>query len=199
MHFSKTISKIQFMSKKATAFSVLSALLVITAASLGSCKKSSSSAPPTLYDSLGGTTMVSDPASSGTMIEKGRLLIRNIVDSAIFVIAGDTAINGHFTTLLSEVGSGNLSGFQALSKNLTDFVAVATGAKDYSYMGKSMVAAHDPAQNPRMNGKADNSDFNAFEVDLVAGAGKAGVPANTPALISVGKLVESLRSQVVQQ
>ncbi len=168
-----------------------------------SCKKNdnkTTTTPPTLYDSLGGTTMVQDPtAASGTMIEKGRLLIRNIIDSTIFVIAGDTAINGHFTVLLSEVGSGNLSGFQALSKNLTDFVAVGTGAKDYTYGGKSMVAAHDPAQNPRMNGKADNGDFNAFEVDLFAGANKAGVPSTTPALISVGKIVESLRSQVVQQ
>jgi len=167
-----------------------------------SCSKkdNTSSTKPTLYDSLGGTTMVQDPAaSSGTKIEAGRLLIRNIIDSTIFVIAGDTAINGHFTTLLSEVGSGNLSGFQALSKNLTDFVAVATGAKDYTYGGKSMVAAHDPAQNPRMNGKADNGDFDAFEADLVAGAGKAGVPSSTPALQSVAKLVESLRSQVVQQ
>lgn len=164
-----------------------------------SCKKSSVSPPrQTLYDSLGGTAMVADPANSGQMIEKGRLLIRNIVDSTIFVIAGDTAINGHFTTLLSEVGSGNLSGFQALSKNLTDFVAVGTGAKNYTYGGKTMIAAHDPAQNPRMNGKADNSDFNAFEVDLFAGAKKAGVPSDNPALISVGKIVESLRSQVVQ-
>lgn len=187
------------MYRKAMVLSIVLGAAMITATSLGSCKKNSSPANPTLYDSLGGTAMVPDPASAGMMIEKGRLLIRNIVDSAIFVIAGDTAINGHFTTLLSEVGSGNLSGFQALSKNLTDFVAVATGAKDYAYTGKSMTAAHDPAQNPRMNGKADNSDFNAFEVDLVAGAGKAGVPANTPALISVGKLVESLRSQVVQQ
>jgi hypothetical protein len=187
------------MLKKVIVLSFVLGAVVIVASLLGSCKKNSSPAKPTLYDSLGGTVMVSDPASSGVMIEKGRLLIRNIVDSTIFVIAGDTAINGHFTTLLSEVGSGNLSGFQALSKNLTDFVAVACGAKDYTYTGRSMVAAHDPAQNPRMNGKADNSDFNAFEVDLFAGAGKAGVPANTPALISVGKLVESLRSQVVQQ
>src|SRR5579871_3033278 len=166
------------------------------------CKKSDSSTPaakPTLYDSLGGTAMVSDPANAGAKIEAGRLLIRNIIDSTIFVIAGDTAINGHFTVLLSEVGSGNLTGFEALSKNLTDFVAVGTGAKDYTYGGKSMVAAHDPAQNPRMNGKADNGDFNAFEVDLFAGANKAGVPSTTPALISVGKIVESLRSQVVQQ
>ena len=177
-------------------------ILVASFACINSaCKKSNSpaTAAPTLYDSLGGTVMVSDPANAGQMIEKGRLLIRNIIDSTIFVIAGDTALNGHFTVLLSEVGSGNLTGFMALSKNLTDFVAVGTGAKDYSYGGKSMVAAHDPAQNPRMNQKADNSDFNAFEVDLFAGANKAGVPSSTPALISVGKIVESLRSQVVQQ
>ncbi|HVM89194.1 MAG TPA: hypothetical protein VMT76_13475 [Puia sp.] len=177
-------------------FSMAMAVLIIT-----SCKKNSSTpTKPTLYDSLGGTTMVQDPAAaSGTMIEKGRLLIRNIVDSAIFIIAVDTAINGHFTVLLSEVGSGNLSGFQALSKNLTDFVAVGTGAKDYMYGGKTMMAAHDPAQNSRMNGKADNSDFNAFEIDLFAGANKAGVSSDNPALISVGKIVESLRTQVVQQ
>lgn len=187
------------MYKKLTTLSIVLGAVVIFATSLESCKKNSSPAKPTLYDSLGGTAMVADPTNAGMKIEKGRLLIRNIVDSAIFVIAGDTAINGHFTTLLSEVGSGNLSGFQALSKNLTDFMAVATGAKDYVYTGKSMVAAHDPAQNPRMNGKADNSDFDAFEADLVTGAGKAGVPANTPALASVGKLVESLRSQVVQK
>lgn len=174
--------------------------IAFTAATVLSCKKSDTApAKPTLYDSLGGTAMVSDPANPSIMIEKGRLLIRNIVDSTIFVIAGDTAINGHFTTLLSEVSQGNMSGFDALSKNLTDFVAVGTGAKDYTYGGKSMTAAHDPAQNPRMNGKADNSDFNAFEADLLTGAGKAGVPSNNPALISVGKIVESLRSQVVQQ
>jgi hypothetical protein len=187
---------------KTTALLSLILGIVITASLMGSCKKSDSSTPaakPTLYDSLGGTTMVSDPATPGTMIEAGRLLIRNIIDSTIFVIAGDTAINGHFTVLLSEVGMGNLTGFEALSKNLTDFVAVGTGAKNYTYGGKSMVAAHDPAQNSRMNGKADNGDFNAFEVDLFAGAKKAGVPSTTPALISVGNIVESLRSQVVQQ
>ena len=166
-----------------------------------SCKKDDTvvATQPTLYDSLGGPTMVADPANSGMQIEKGRLLIRNIIDSTIFVIAGDTAINGHFTVLLSEVGNGNLSGFQELSKNLTDFVAVGTGAKDYKYTGLDMVAAHDPATNPRMNGKADNSDMDAFEKDLFAGAAKAGVPASTPALISVGKIVESLRGQVVQK
>ena len=185
--------------KKLLFLSLIS--LAMAAMILPSCKKSQSTVmtQPTLYDSLGGTAMVSDPANPGTTIEAGRLLIRNIIDSTIFVIAGDTAINGHFTVLLTEVGSGNLTGFEALSKNLTDFVAVATGAKDYVYGGKSMVAAHDPSQNPRMNGKADNSDMDAFEADLFTGANKAGVPSTNPALISVGKLVESLRSQVVQQ
>jgi len=176
--------------------------LCFSASIFQSCKKKDTPAPaaqPTLYDSLGGSAMVADPANPGTQIQKGRLLIRNIIDSTIFVIAGDTAINGHFTVLLNEVGNGNLSGFQELSKNLTDFVAVGTGAKDYVYTGLDMVAAHNPATNARMDGKADNSDMNAFENDLFAGAAKAGVPSTTPALISVGKIVESLRSKVVQQ
>ena len=62
-----------------------------------------------------------------------------------------------------------------------------------------MVAAHDPAQNPRMNGKAGNADMDQFETDLFMGANKAGVPSNTPALVSVGKIVESLRGAVVQK
>ncbi|MEO6837990.1 MAG: group 1 truncated hemoglobin [Ginsengibacter sp.] len=184
-------------------------LIIVSIIALGfssvviqSCKKNNTpmASTPTLYDSLGGTAMVADPANSGQQIEKGRLLIRSIIDSTIFVIAGDTALNGHFTVLLGEVTSGNLSGFQRLSKNLTDFVAVGTGAKDYTYGGMDMVSTHDPAKNPRMGGgKADNGDFNAFEKDLFAGAAQVGVPATTPALISVGKIVESLRGQVVQQ
>jgi len=185
--------------KKTMFFAIAIPAIIIALISI-SCKKTTATMKPTLYDSLGGTALVADPMGpSGTMIEKGRLLIRNIIDSTIFVIAGDTALNGHFTVLLSEVSMNNLTGFMALSKNLTDFVAVGTGARDYTYGGKSMVAAHDPAQNPRMNGKADNGDFNAFETDLLAGAAKNGVTTSNPALVSVGKLVESLRSQVVQQ
>jgi hypothetical protein len=183
-------------------FSIALGIVALATTSLlaPSCSKKNNSSPkPTLYDSLGGTTTTADPMTTGATIEKGRLLIRNIIDSTIFVIAADSRINGHFTTLLAEVTAGNTTGFNALSKNLTDFVAVGTGAKDYTYGGKNMVAAHDPAQNSRMNGKASSSDFDAFEADLVAGAGKAGVPANTPALGSVAKIVESLRSQVVQQ
>src|SRR5690349_22307675 len=81
----------------------------------------------TLYDSLGGTAMVQDPSNTSQMIEKGRLGIRSVVDSTIFVIAADPQLNGFFPVLLAEVGANNMSGFTALSKNLTDFFCVATG------------------------------------------------------------------------
>jgi hypothetical protein len=166
---------------------------------IGSCSKSSSSTPTptsTLYDSLGGTTMVADPANAGSMIEKGRLGIRSVLDSTIFVIAGDSKINGFFKVLLAEVTAGNTSGYTALSNNLTDFVCVATGAKDFTYGGKSMTDAHNPATNSRMNGKADATDFNNFVADLVIGAQKNGLSSQL--IGQVGALVETLQSQVVQ-
>ena len=161
-----------------------------------SCHKNNNSSQPTLYDSLGGTTKVSDPANPGTMIEKGYLGIRTVVDSAIFIIAGDTAINGYFKVLIGEVTSGNTSGYQKLSANLSNFVAVATGAKDYTYTGLSMTAAHNPTTNPRMNGKADSHDFDVFVIDVAASATKNGVPSNL--ITSLGKLLYSVESQVVQ-
>lgn len=171
--------------------------LVAGAIFLPSCKKDDPvTVTPTLYDSLGGTTKVQDPANPSMMIEKGRLGIRSVVDSTIFVIAGDNRINDHFSVLLAEVTGGDLSGFMALSKSLTDFVAVGTGAKNFTYAGLDMVAAHDPARNPRMNMKSTNADMDAFIEDLVIGAQKNGLPANL--IASVGRLVESLRSQVVQ-
>jgi len=46
-----------------------------------SCSKSSkSSGKQTLYDSLGGTTMVADPANLDKNVEQGYLAIRTIVD-----------------------------------------------------------------------------------------------------------------------
>ena len=151
----------------------------------------------TLYDSLGGTTMVQDPTNSSMMIEKGRLGIRSVVDSTIFVIAADTAINGYFTVLLSEVGAGNLTGFQELSKNLTDFFCVATGAKSFSYTGLSMTAAHDPATNTRITDKVANDDFDAFILDLVKGAQKNGLPDYL--ITRVGEVTETTRTTIVQR
>lgn len=181
--------------------------LVVFAIVLGiaatSCKKKEETMPATptvtmtLYDSLGGTTMVSDPYSPGNMVEKGRLGIRMVVDSTIFVIAGDTQLNGFFPVLLSEVGMGNLSGFQTLSKNLTDFFCAATGAKNFTYGGKNMIDAHDPAKNSRINGKASNANFDRFVTDLVAGAKKVGL--SDQLIGQVGKVVETTRTQVVQK
>ena len=181
---------------KKLVFLSLVAGFVVTVSSVTSCKKNEDTVvAPTLYDSLGGTTMVTDPR--GGTIETGRLGIRTVVDSTIFVIAGDSRINGFFPVLLAEVGAGNLSGFSALEKSLTDFFCVATGAKNFTYSGKSMVAAHDPAQNSRMNGKAANADFNAFVDDLVKGAQKVGLPNDL--IGRVGRVVETTRTQVVQK
>ena len=164
-----------------------------------SCNKNDNPSTPvvlTLYDSLGGTAMVTDPTNSAVKIEVGRLGIRSVVDSTIFVIAADTAINPYFSVLLSEVGAGNLSGFQELSLNLTDFFCVATGAKNFTYKGLSMTDAHNPATNSRMNGKAADDDFDAFIADLVIGAHKNAIPDNL--IGRIGAIVETLRSQVVQ-
>jgi hypothetical protein len=163
------------------------------------CNKNDTPVQPvvlTLYDSLGGTTLVTDPTNPSMKIEQGRLGIRSVVDSTIFVIAADTAINSYFTVLLSEVTVGNLSGFQDLSNELTNFFCVATGAKNFMYTGLNMVDAHDPGKNSRMNGKAGNDDFDAFVADLVAGAQQNALPDYL--IARVGALVETLRTQVVQ-
>ena len=59
-----------------------------------------------------------------------------------------------------------------------------------------MTAAHNPATNSRMNGKATSADFDAFVDDVVTGANKNHLPANL--INSVGKIVVSLKAQVVQ-
>ncbi len=59
-----------------------------------------------------------------------------------------------------------------------------------------MTAAHDPARNSRMTGKAANDDFDSFVNDLVAGARKNGL--SDQLIGQVGAVVETLRTQVVQ-
>lgn len=181
--------------KKLTFFTL--SLIAFTAIlTTTSCKKNEDAViTPTLYDSLGGTTMVTDPR--GGMIEKGRLGIRTVVDSTVFVIAGDPKLQGFFPVLLAEVGAGNMTGFNALEKTLTDFFCVATGAKNFTYTGKNMVDAHDPAKNNRMNGKAANADFDQFVTDLVKGAQQVGL--SNDLIGRVGRVVETTRTQVVQK
>ena len=84
-----------------------------------SCKKNEDTVvAPTLYDSLGGTAMVADPR--GGTIETGRLGIRKVVDSTIFVIAFDNKINNFFSTLLAEYTAtpSNTTGFFLRQKSL---------------------------------------------------------------------------------
>ena len=140
---------------------------------------------------------MADPANSGAKIEAGRLAVRSVVDSAIFVIAGDDSINSYFTVLLGEVGSGNTSGFSALSKNLTDFICVNIGAKDFTYTGKSMTDAHNPATNSRISKKVDSGDFGEFINDVVIAAQKNHVPSNL--INSLGGVLVSVEAQVVQR
>jgi len=187
--------------KKSTL--LLSAVLLVSSIAFTSCKDDEKTnvtpATPTLYEKLGGTTMVADPANPSQMIEQGRLGLRSVVDSTIFIIAGDNELNPYFQVLLMEVGSGNTTGFTALSKNLTDFFCVATGAKNFAYNGiASMVAAHDPAQNYRMAMKADNASYDRFIADVVAGAAQNGV--TDQAIVSeLGAILESLRTTIVQR
>jgi hypothetical protein len=186
------------LSKKTAVLTVILGLGALAVTS--SCSKSHDSTPAkmTLYDSLGGTAKVSDPANAGQMVETGYLNIRNVVDSAIFIIAGDAQLQPYFTTLLGEVGSGNLSGFQRLSTNLTTFIAVAAGAKDYTYAGLSMANAHNPATNSRITMKVDSADFNEFIGDVATSfTVKNKLP--TALLNQVAPVLFSVEGQVVQR
>lgn len=151
-----------------------------------------------LYGQLGGTTLVEDPNSPGTQIEQGRLNLRAVVDSTIFVIAADQRLSPYFEALLSEVNNGNTSGFAALSSGLTDFFAEATGSENFSYSGLNMVDAHDPSVNSRMAFAADDAAMDAFIEDVVEGAARNGVTDNA-IIAPIGELLESLRSDVVQR
>jgi hypothetical protein len=131
------------------------------------------------------------------MIETGRLGIRSVVDSAIFVIAADDKINTYFNVLLSEVTAGDLSGFQELSKNLTDFFCVATGAKDFTYSGLNMVDAHNPATNPRISEKVNSTDFDEFITDLGIAAGKNNLPDYLTERVAA--VASSVKGDVVQR
>ncbi|MEZ4791887.1 MAG: group 1 truncated hemoglobin [Flavobacteriales bacterium] len=178
--------------------------LAAAAVILSGCKKDDEDPPaptpsnptPTIYQRLSGTTMVNDPANPGTMIEQGYLGLRSVVDSTIFVIAGDAQLQPYFAVLLAEVGSGDLTGFAALSENLSEFFAVATGSQNFTYSGMNMVDAHNSA-NPRMTGLVTDADFDRFIVDLVEGAAQNNVPSDIVA--DIGALVETLRDPVVQQ
>lgn len=185
----------------------LLALFIASGAFVTSCNDDDDQAPePTsLYAKLGGTTMVADPNNPGQMIEQGRLSYRSVVDSTITLIVSDIVVGAegnlgqHFAPVISEALSGNTTNVAILSDNLTDFFSANTGGgATNTYTGLNMVAAHDPAQNPRMGKKSNNAEYDKFIGYVGAAAGLNGV--TDPALINeVVAVLESLRAPIVQE
>ena len=185
----------------------LFALFIGTGAFFTSCSDDDDATPQemSLYQKLGGTTMVADPNNPGQMIEQGRLSYRSVVDSTITLIVSDIVagtegnLGAHFAPVISEALSGNTTNVAILSKNLTDFFSANTGGgATNTYSGLNMVAAHDPAQNPRMGKKSNNAEYDKFIGYVGAAAGLNGVTDG--ALIGeVVAVLESLRAPIVQE
>jgi len=190
--------------QKSSSFLIGAGFVIISLFQI-SCKKDDdkTNPTPTLYERVGGTTMVADPKNSGTMIEKGRLTLRSVVDSSILVIASDPAMTKYFPVLFAELGAGNTSGFTALSENFTDFMCAATAAKNtaFAYNGKSMKDAHDPAKNSRMTGKVTAADFDKFVGDIGTGLAQNGVTTtnNAQLVADLVALLNTTKTDIVQQ
>jgi len=184
--------------------------LFIGAGVFTSCSKDDDNTPaakPSIYARLGGTTMVQDPdAAPGVMIEAGRLSYRKVVNSTIQLIVADVQsgasgnLGAHFAPILAETGATQTTNLAELSDNLTDFFSTNTGGTSAvnNYSGLSMVAAHDPATNPRMGVKANNANYDKFEGYVGAAAQANGVAANTELYADVVAVLESLRTPIVQ-
>ncbi|WP_313805527.1 hypothetical protein [Flavobacterium sp.] len=174
-----------------------------------SCSDNDDAAPTpaemSLYQKLGGTTMVADPNNPGTMIEQGRLSYRSVVDTTITLIVADIVagsegnFGAHFAPLVGEVSGGNTTNVAVLSKNLTDFFSANTGGgATNTYSGMNMATAHNPMENPRMGTTASNEDYDKFIGYVGAAAGLNGV--TDPEIISeVVAVLESLRDPIVQE
>jgi hypothetical protein len=192
------------MKMKKTALAVtifLGGALLIAVTVIPSCHKSTGSGGSggghSFYDSLGGTVVVTDPANFGQTVEQGYLAIRTIVDTALLIIQADSLINGYFSIMVNEdTLHAAPTEYDKLSLNITNFLAVAAGAKDYSYTGPSLPAAHNPGSNPDIPAPVDSVAFNEFAYDLGSSARLYGL---SDQLISqLGDLLYRYQGQVVQ-
>ena len=187
----------------------LCALIIGSSAFFTSCNDSDDKPTPeelTLYQKLGGTKMVNDPNNPGQKIEQGRLSFRSVVDTTITLIVADIVagnegnLGAHFAPIAGEVFGTppNTTNVAVLSKNLTDFFSANTGGgATNTYSGLNMIQAHDPAQNPRMGAKANNTDYDRFIGFVGAAAGKNGV-TDQAIIGEVVAVLESLRDPIVQ-
>jgi hypothetical protein len=185
-------------------------VLFLASAALTSCNNDDDAPAPvkaSIYTRLGGTTMVADPDNSGQMIEQGRLSFRKVVNSTVGLIVADVQKNAsgnlgaHFAPVLTEVGAGNTTKLAVLVDNLTDFFSFNTGGTNAvnTYSGMNMVAAHDPATNPRMGTKSSTADYTKFVGYVGAAANANGVASNTELYTDVVAVLESLRTPIVQK
>lgn len=183
--------------------------LVIGSTFFVSCNNDDDPEPvptPSIYTRLGGTTLVADPDNPGQMIEAGRLSYRKVVNSTIGLIVADVQNNAsgnlgaHFAPVLTEVGAGNTTNLAILVDNLTDFFSFNTGGTNAvnTYSGLSMVAAHNPATNPRMGTTSTDANYTKFVGYVGAAAQANGVAANTQLYTDIVAVLESLRDPIVQ-
>jgi hypothetical protein len=181
-----------------TAAKILGGGLLVVLFTLPACHKSGASGGgATFYDSLGGTVRVSDPANFGQTVEQGYLTIRTIVDTALLIIQADTTINGYFSIMVNEdTLHAAPTEYDKLSLNFTNFLAVAAGAKDYSYAGPDLFSAHNPDSNANMPGKVDSAAFNEFAYDLARSATQYRL--SNQLISQLGILLYRYEGQVVQ-
>jgi hypothetical protein len=184
--------------------------VVIGASCFTSCSSDDSTpaATPSIYERLGGSTLVDDPDSSdpAVKVEAGRLAYRKVVNTTIGLIVADIQagatgnLNAHFAPLLAETGATQATNLAELSDNLTDFFSFNTGGTNAvnTYSGLDMVAAHNPAVNSRMGVKATDANYTKFEGYVGAAAVQNGVAANTQLYTDIVAVLESLRDPIVQ-
>jgi hypothetical protein len=177
---------------------IFSGALLAVVSIIPSCHKSGGNAGGrTFYDSLGGTVSVSDPANFGRTVEQGYLTIRTIVDTALMIIQTDTTINGYFSIMVNEdTLHAAPTEYDKLSLNFTNFLAVAAGAKDYSYTGPDLFAAHNPDSNVNIPRRVDSAAFNEFAYDLARSATQYGL--SNQLISQFGILLYRYEGQVVQ-
>jgi hypothetical protein len=177
---------------------VVGLILLVAGTLIPSCHKANGSGGGhTLYDSLGGTVMVTDPANFGQTVEQGYLTIRTIVDTTLLIIQADSTINGYFSIMVNEdTLHAAPTEYDKLSLNFSNFLAVATGAKDYHYSGPDLFAAHNPDSNANMPGRVDSAAFNEFAYDLGRSATLYGL--SNQLISQLGTLLYRYEGQVVQ-
>lgn len=118
----------------------------------------------------------------------GQAAISAVVDDFVPRAAANPAVN--FTRQgQPRTWEATPENVEKLKKHLVQFISIATGAKDVTYEGRDMVAAHEGL-------KITDAEFDALAADLGASCDKLGVPAKEKEELL--KIAGSTRGSVVQ-